>query len=183
MTIHWKDGCWSWRSNTLAIWYKEQTHWKRLILGNIEGRRRREQQRIRWLDSISDSMHMYLSKLQEIEEDKGAWHAVVHGVTKNQTWLSSWTTAICSNGKTFGDKDALIQGPCHGPTLDSPSHSKYVNSNLSNNYNIFQAERISQIIQVRSQKTVMIGSKVFNFFLKYLIPHLPLAIKSVRKGY
>ena len=64
---------------------------KTLMLGKIEGRRRRGQQRVRWLDGITDSMDMSLSKLQETVEDRGTWHAAVHGATKSQTWLSDWT--------------------------------------------------------------------------------------------
>ena len=60
-----------------------------LMSGKIEIKRRREQQRMRWLDSITDSMDMNLSKLQKVVEDMGAWHAVVHGVTKSQTQLSN----------------------------------------------------------------------------------------------
>ena len=56
-----------------------------LMLGKIEGRRRRGRQRMRWLDGITDSIDMSLSKFQEIVEDRETWHAAVHGVTKGQT--------------------------------------------------------------------------------------------------
>ena len=61
---------------------------KTLMLGKIEGRRRRGQQRIRWLDGISDSIYIGLSELQELVIDREAWHAAVHGVTKSPTQLN-----------------------------------------------------------------------------------------------
>ena len=71
-----------WRANSLE---------KTLMLGKIEGRRRRGWQRMKWLDGIIGTMDMGLSKLREIVKDREAWHAAIHGFKKCQTWLSNWT--------------------------------------------------------------------------------------------
>ena len=85
-------------AETPILWPPDVKNWslkKTWMLGKIEGRRRRGWQRMRWLDDVSDSKDMSMSKFQEIVKDREAWHAAVHGVAKSQTQLSDWTTKKC----------------------------------------------------------------------------------------
>ena len=83
---------------------------KTLMLGAIRGRRRRGRQRMRWLDGITDSMHMSLGEPREMVMDREAWHAVIHGVTNSQTRLSNWTELNWGKKHSGGNQQQKMIG-------------------------------------------------------------------------
>ena len=116
LNIHWKDWCWRWSLNTLATWCKELTHWKRLwCWEKLKAGRRRGWQRMRWLNDITLSVDVSLSKLQEFVMDREAWRSAVHEVTKSWTWLSNWTelnTVKSSSVVNEAEVDDFLEFSC-----------------------------------------------------------------------
>ena len=105
------------------LWPPDVKNWligKTLMLGKIEGRRRRGWKRMRLLDGITDSVNMNLSKLRDIVKDREAWCATVHGVAKIWTWLSDCTTTNNYGSNTLGSNLCLL--PWHAGSLPWSHH-------------------------------------------------------------
>ena len=153
---------------------------KTVMLGKIEGRRRRGRQRMRWLDGITDAMDMSLSKLRELVMDREAWHAAGHEVAKNQTQLSDWPdlnwteTLLPSPLPVLSHPTHRLPWTCSPLHCDHPSLAKLPLSFLTNPWGlVLSSVPLKKITSPSTLSSVSLisplwQSEVFPSFLKFL---------------
>ena len=144
---------------------------KSLMLGKIEGKRRSGWQGMRWLDSITNAMGINLSKLQEMVEDRGVWHAAAHEVTKSQTRLSDGETTIIFHRQVLVTKTSFY----HNQTFQKDtvrnvlfySQITFVNFNLFNILTVFKCSQqiFTTVLQTNSHDSQAFSLKVVLYLL------------------
>ena len=132
----------------VATCYEELTHWKRLMLGKIEGKRRRGQQRMKWLNSTINSIDINLNKLWEIVKDRGAWLLQSNGL-QSQTWFSDWTKTTTTNDAWYEKCRRSLSVRIHQVCVQSGltlSNSMDCNMPDSSVQGIFQARILEWVV-------------------------------------